>query len=371
VARYLFFSHDGYGLGHVRRNTVIAQALRRAEPGATIRLVTGVPSRPRWLQRWGAAVIRVPPLIKDDRGRYRGTDATFGEAVARRAQVFGETVERFRPHVVVVDRHPLGTAGELQEGIELALRRGARLVLGLRDVLDDPSVIRRELQGEDWAAMPELFSKVLVYGAPGFCDHREEYGLPALPDYCGWVVEPPLPSARQPRLLAVAAGGGGDGEAVFRLATQALGRRPRWRAELAAGPFADLRLVRSAAGPLNGRVTVHPGVSDCRELFARASSVVQMAGYNSTFEALAAGHRSALVPRLAPRREQAIRARRLAERGLADVVEPDADPTEVVRLIGPGRDVSGTAVARAGLDLRGADRAAGWLRRMAEEAAAA
>jgi predicted glycosyltransferase len=90
-----------------------------------------------------------------------------------------------------------------------------------------------------------------------------------------------------------------------------------------------------------------------------------MAGYNSTFEALQAGLRSVLVPRRRPRREQAIRADRLAARGLADVVEADASPEDLVRLLDRPRTLSAAAVARAAIDMRGADRAAARIRHAA------
>src|SRR6266540_4020272 len=178
MGRYLFFSHDGYGLGHVRRNSVIAQALRRAEPDASVTLVTGLPSTPAWLARWRRQVVRVPPLVKSSKGRYRPIGMTFDESVRVRAGIFIETVDRVRPHVVVVDRHPLGAVGELREGIEMAARQGSALVLGLRDILDDASAIGEEMRGDDWSSVPDLFAKVLVYGTRGFCDHEDEYGLP-------------------------------------------------------------------------------------------------------------------------------------------------------------------------------------------------
>ena len=64
VGRYLFYSHDGYGLGHVRRNSVIARAVLATDPAAQVSLVTGIEVRPRWL-RQGARVRvhRVPPLL--------------------------------------------------------------------------------------------------------------------------------------------------------------------------------------------------------------------------------------------------------------------------------------------------------------------
>jgi predicted glycosyltransferase len=367
VGRYLFFSHDGYGLGHVRRNSVIARALARSEPNASVTIVTGVPKMPAWLERWGQDIVRVPPLLKNGHGRYRPLGTSFEEAVARRAAIFLETVDRVRPHVVVVDRHPFGTAGELREGLELAACQGSASVLGLRDILDDPSVIADEMKGRDWAEVPDVFEEVLVYGARRFCDHQEEYGLPVRPTYCGWVVKAPVARVREPRLLAAAAGGGADGEAVFRLATQALHRRPDWRGEFVTGPFGDADAVGRAARSMDGRVKLHLGMSECGALYARAGAVVQMGGYNSTFDALIAGDRPVLVPRRHPRQEQAIRAERLALLGLADVVESDASPEDLMRVLRQPRSVRAATIARSGIDMRGADRAAVRIRRLADQ----
>ncbi len=83
-----------------------------------------------------------------------------------------------------------------------------------------------------------------------------------------------------------------------------------------------------------------------------------MAGYNSTLEALAAGIKPVLVPRRTPRREQAIRAARLAGLGLADMVDEDASVEEVLWLLRRDRLLPPGALSSAGLALDGAERAA-------------
>jgi len=87
-----------------------------------------------------------------------------------------------------------------------------------------------------------------------------------------------------------------------------------------------------------------------------------MAGYNSTLEALAAGIRPVLVPRRAPRREQAIRALRLAALGVADVVDGEASLEEVTWLLERPRLLPPGALDAAGIRLDGAERAAGAIR---------
>jgi predicted glycosyltransferase len=373
VPRYLFSSHDGFGLGHVRRNSLIARALLARDQSAFAVIVTGVPFPVPWIDRERFAGVRVPPLLKQSDGSYRNPGMDFEEAIARRARVFADVVRSFDPDVVVVDRHPYGTGGELREGLELARTRGAALVLGLRDIIDEPDAVVEELSGGGWDDVAESFRAALVYGSRDVCDHEAEYALPLQPTYCGWVTDRPAGGvAREPRLLAIAGGGGGDGGKVFRLGAAVLERRPGWRGQVAAGPYADAESVRSLAeGPLRDRLEVTTETEGCTNLFARAGAVLEMAGYNSTVEALAAGHRPVLVPRRAPRREQAIRAQRFAALGLADVLDENAAPGEVEWLLDQPRGLPTRALEEAGISLDGATRAAAELVSLARTGVAA
>lgn len=352
MPRYLFSSHDGFGLGHTRRNSLIARALLDADPRASVTLVTGLDVGHAWLEHPRLRAVRVPGLVKDEEGAYRNAGMSVRDALGRRAAVFTELVTDWRPDVVVVDRHPYGTMGELRQGLLRARLRGAALVLGLRDVLDEAAAVDAELGGGSWAGVREIYTDVLVYGSPAVCDHEVEYGLPVEPTYCGWVTPAVPPAHVEDDLLVVAAGGGGDGRAVYDLGEALLRERPEWRATVLSGPFAE--------APAGGgeRIEYVRDAPETLGYLARAGAVIQMAGYNSTVEALAAGLRPILVPRRSPRREQAIRASRLASLGLADVIDSAARAPEVAWLLDRPRRLAPGAVERAGLALDGAERAA-------------
>jgi predicted glycosyltransferase len=298
----------------------------------------------------------MPPLLKDPLGGYRGHRMDAATALGIRERTFRNAVATQRPDLILVDRHPFGTDGELRPGLELAAAQGAVLLLGLRDVLDEPGVIRDELAGARWDGVPDLFDEILVYGSPRLVDHEREYGLPVRPRYVGWVTAPAPPVQRVGRRLAVAAGGGGDGADAFRLGVELVQRRPDWTGVVAAGPYAGRLDALSA--DVAARIEVATDVRGCAGLFASSEAVVQMAGYNSTVEALSVGHRPILVPRRQPRREQAIRAWRLAAWGLADVVDAGAGVDEVDWLLDQPRTVSPDALLRAGLTFDGATRTA-------------
>ena len=363
MSHYLLSSHDGYGLGHVRRSVLIATELRRRDPHSRVTIVTGVESTPPWLHGTGFDIVRVPSLLKDSDGSYRNSSMAFDTAVAERSDVFDAIVRDGRPDVVVIDRHPYGTAGELRPGIVRAAEQGAAVVLGLRDVLDEPTRIHSEIAGDGWLDVAELFSTILVYGERSLCDHQAEYGLPLRPRYCGWVTAAPATRGQRDEFeLVIAAGGGGDGEATFELGAAVVESRSPWRGTVLAGPYADEWLDRHPS--LRGRLALHRNVDGCAPFFARAGAVIQMAGYNSTAESIAAGCRPILVPRRSPRREQAIRASRLAVLGLADVVDEGADVAEIAWMLDRPRVLAADACERAGIRLDGARRAAKHLSRL-------
>lgn len=354
---FVLFSHDGYGLGHARRNTLLARALIAQEPTARVVLVTGSAVKPRWLDDPRFGVVFIPALVKDEEGIYRSSSMPFETTLARRADLFEQVVAEVRPDVVVVDRHPFGIAGELRAGLAVARAGGAHVVLGLRDVLDEPATVAAELGGDGWRGADEVYTEALVYGARTLCDHEREYGIPLPLSYCGWVTSAPRVRPIDRQLLVVAAGGAGDGEDVFRLGMEILRARPGHRALVIAGPYAKRGTVLDGHH-LGRRVRLREAPDGCVDVFASAGAVLQMGGYNTTFEALSAGARPIVVPRRRPRREQVIRASRLSALGLADVVDAGTTGHEVDWLLDQPRRLDPSALRLAGISLDGARLAA-------------
>ncbi len=358
MATFILFSHDGYGLGHVRRNTLIARALVARDSAARVVVVTGSPARPGWLDDPRFSVVAIPPLVKDSAGVYRNPAQSFESAVDQRAAIFRRVVHKHRPDVVLVDRHPFGTRDELRDGLGLARTNGATILLGLRDVLDSAETVADELSGAGWADVQEVYSQALVYGSPVVCDHEREYGIPLPITYCGWVTSTTPSRTVDPELVVVAAGGGADGDDVLRLGFEVMEAEPHRRAIVVAGPYANNGHVLESRRTLGRRVRFSGDTDGCVNLFARAGVVIQMGGYNTTYEALSAGSRPIIVPRRSPRREQVIRASRLAALGVADVVDAGVSGAEVGWLLNQPRRLPSGILDDRGLTLDGAENAA-------------
>jgi predicted glycosyltransferase len=376
VRRVLMYSHDSYGLGHLSRTMAIAEAIVRRSPDTHVLLVTGTPRPQAFSVPQGVDLIKLPAVSKGDGGEYiaRTLRLPVADVVELRSRLIREAVAAFEPDVIVVDHVPKGLGGELIATFEaLAGRiRRPQLVLGLRDIIDDPDQVRADWDADDsWTVIDELYDQVLVYGDEAMCTTAIEVELAARVgcpvDHVGYIArQVPERSERSddvPTVL-VTVGGGGDGQFLLRAYAEMLtelGPSASFRSVVVTGPLlsptrrAEIHAALHAAG---APVDVLTFSSDHTALIAEADAIVAMAGYNTTCEILTSSAPALLVPREAPRVEQLIRARRLAELGMVDIATRDeVDPS---RLRGFIADALGGQVrpARGRLRLDGADRVA-------------
>ena len=383
--RIALYSHDSLGLGHTRRNLAIAHALARRLPERTGRrvsglLITGERTATSYRCPEGFDWVVVPGIRKAAGGYGPRSLAVAPPTVfdVRSALVSG-ALTAFRPHIVIVDRHPFGVEGELVEPLR-ALRAavpGVRLVLGLREVLDAPAVARAEWDAVGVRAVTELFDHVWVYGDPAVHDPVATGELPErfapLVTHTGLLAAGRRSSGRVhavPRPFVVTMLGGGSDGGTLAAAAAAAVVPEGYRHLVVTGPqmaSEQRALVRAVA---TERTTVTNKVSDGLSYVAGADALVAMAGYNTVAEALATDTPALLIPRVAPRTEQLIRARAVSDAGAADLLEPhEATSAAVGEWL--HRAVADPAVARrqqrarAGLRLDGLERVAELTARLA------
>lgn len=197
--RLLLYGHDTYGLGHLRRNLAIAGYLAETIPGLSTLLLTGSPVAQHFALPAGVDYVKLPSVIKigDEHYRARDLDLPPEGIVALRAAVIAEVAEHFAPDVVLVDHAPLGMKEELLPALR-RLRRvlpHARLILGLRDVIDEAHKVRRQwAETGVYAAMETFYDEVLIYGQADIFDPVRAYAFPpALADrtrFCGYIRRP-------------------------------------------------------------------------------------------------------------------------------------------------------------------------------------
>lgn len=348
--RVLFYSHDGLGLGHLRITLAVAEALNRSVPSAARLLVTGSPSVGAFNLPETLDYVRMPgpgkwSLFENDVDEDPGAPR---DVFPLREAIIAATVDGFTPHLVVVDHNPAGLAGELLPVLNRvrASKRRPRFVLGLRDITYGPEMTRLEWEMSGaYALLEEVYDLILIYGCRHVFDPIGEYGLSAAiaakTIFTGYLRRPerrrPAREIRQELgateapLVVVSVGGGADGAPVIEAFLEAVRRKllDGVVASVVAGPQmpeADQARLSDLARALPG-VTLVPFRNDLESQIAAADAVITMGGYNGVWEAVGAGKRPIVVPRVAARMagsdEQELRAERLAALGLGTVVQPD------------------------------------------------
>lgn len=326
-ARVLIYSHDTFGLGHLRRSRAIANALVGAWKDVSVVILSGSPVIGNFDFGSGVDYVRVPGVTKLPDGDYRSLNlnVSLEEAVGLREAIILQTAKTFRPDVLIVDKEPTGFHGEVVPALEHLAGRGCRLVLGIRDILDEPAQLRSEWERKGSGdALERYYDEIWVYGLEEI--HRPlavldltlevqrritytGYLRRELPQASGLTRYPKI--TRQPFIL-VTAGGGGDGEDLIDWVVSAYETDPGLEtpALIVFGPFINRDRRRGFAE----RVARHPRLdalsfdTQLELLMHKADAVVAMGGYNTFCEILSFDKRALVVPRTQPRLEQYIRA---------------------------------------------------------------
>lgn len=337
--RILLYSHDTFGLGNIRRTLLLAQEVIDQYPKAAVLLVTGSQMIHSFRIPKGVDYIKLPCLDRIDAERYESRFLLeCSDAVKRtRRAIIERTVLGFAPDLMIVDKRPAGVDGELSETLT-ALRNGnfpTRLVLGVRDILDEPRKTRETLKNnQSFEIIRDYYDEVWIYGSQSIFDTVSEYDFPddvaRITHYCGYLKRPTVLTRREagPPHVLVTTGGGGDGSRMIETYLEGLSNLPRnvaLKSTVVFGPqmSADKRAALVSSFGYLTDVEFREFEADLTELYSTADLVVSMAGYNTVCELLSFGSNAILVPRAEPVKEQLIRARLLAAAGLFEIVEPD------------------------------------------------
>ncbi len=354
--KILMYSHDTYGLGHIRRCLAIALSLRKCP--ADILILTGSVLAGRFKIPRRIDFVRIPGMIKVTNEQYLPLSMKLdaGEVLEIRKKIILATAMAFKPDFFIVDKAPLGLKREVVDTLQWIKDElpGCTSILGLRDVMDSARATIDEWREKGiYEAMAQYYREIWVYGCQEFYDPIREYEIP--PEiaskmvFTGYIRRrvPSRDDVREARqslrlsdddkLVLVTIGGGGDGHPVVNTFLSAFepthgGVPDHMRVVIVTGPFISSPdyedvLKRSKAMQF---VTLkfHRYMES---LIGAAQVIVSMGGYNTVCEIASQGKPSLIVPRTVPREEQLIRAQVLCTNGFCDYLHPRQVTPETMR----------------------------------------
>ena len=337
-ARVFTYCHDGYGLGHLRRTLALATELVRASPRVSILSATGSPAALQMARPRSVDLLKLPSLTKDSEGHYVPDvlELPLRQLIDLRASLLEAAVTAYRPELMLVDHYPLGVQKELQPALDRIQQDGAtRLVLGLRDVLDEPVNVRNHWRASGHLAAIAAYDHVMVFGDPLVYDPVAEYDFDDETAekliFTGYLVSPErvpvtAPAEAGRRRAVCTLGGGKDAPATAWAFLRAVDEHlpAEWEGVLITGPLmAASEVAQLRAASAGGRVLVVDFVPDVADLMATADVTLCMGGYNTMCDVLSVARPTVVVPRVQPRSEQLIRARAFADRGVVRLLHPD------------------------------------------------
>ncbi|PTW57605.1 putative glycosyltransferase [Breoghania corrubedonensis] len=343
--KILIYSHDSFGLGHLRRCRAIAHSLVGQISELSVLILSGSPIIGSFDFRARVDFVRIPGVIKLRNGEYTSLNLHIDieHTLAIRSSIIEHTAQVYNPDIFIVDKEPTGLRGEVLPTLETLKAAGTRLVLGLRDVMDDPDTLREEWERKNVTpALVDLYDEIWIYGQPNIHDPLAGIGMPqAVHDktlYTGYLRRD-LPRAQRPMehfgfsedpFILVTPGGGGDGEEIVDWVLRAYEahRASLLPALIVLGPFMapEAQAQFMTRAETLDDIHIIDFTPQIEPYLDRATAVVAMGGYNTFCEILSFDKPTLLVPRIEPRREQAIRASRAQANGLANVLPIDSYP---------------------------------------------
>jgi len=339
----LMYSHDTYGLGHIRRTMAIASYL--LEPRINILILTGSPIAGRFSFPEQIDFVRIPGMIKKTKDEYLPLSIKINarHALDIRKNIITATAKTFQPQLFIVDKEPLGLRKEVLPTLKWLqrCRPNTRAILGLRDIMDEAAAVKKDWNEKGvYQVLESLYSEIWVYGDRQFYDPIAEYDISESISrkihFTGYIprkipakeavrnIRKELGVQQAEKLVVVTTGGGGDGYNVMRNYVDMLesfnGNLP-FKSVLITGPFMPKkkrRKIFKRARKLGVR-TYH-FYRQMETIFAAADLVVSMGGYNTLCEILSQGTLSLVIPRETPRKEQMIRAQAFKRQNLVDYI---------------------------------------------------
>ncbi len=354
----LMYSHDGFGLGHLKRNFNLAKRLIEEFPQTRALLLMGHTTVPFHPIPRGIDFIKLPSIVKvhDESWQPRSLPMDPEKFKNFRSSLILHVAQHFKPDLFIVDYVPKGVWGELMPAIQYLKASGNKtsIVLGLRDIIDDPEQTRlRWEKGNTYDVIRSYYDKILIYGSPDVFDTAKQYGLVGDLEekvrYCGYLCnEEPVKSRekvrmelgiKKERLIVVTAGGGGDAFPMMDLcldAIELLKERSDIEALFITGPL--MKPEKIAELEQRGEtlpVKIYTSSFGLLNYMNAADLLITMGSYNTMMEAVKLRRPTIVIPRQGPSAEQKIRAQLFDKFGIVEALRDTSclEKTELARKI--------------------------------------
>ncbi|WP_346432943.1 hypothetical protein [Breoghania sp.] len=124
--KILIYSHDSFGLGHLRRCRAIAHSLVGRISELSVLILSGSPIIGSFDFRARVDFVRIPGVIKLRNGEYTSLNLHIDieQTLAIRSSIIEHTAQVYAPDIFLVDKEPTGLRGEVLPTLESLKKPG-------------------------------------------------------------------------------------------------------------------------------------------------------------------------------------------------------------------------------------------------------
>jgi predicted glycosyltransferase len=391
MKKILFYCQHILGMGHLVRSMEIVRGLVK---DFQVCFINGGEIVEGFTAPDGVAVVNLPALKTDTEFQtLHVVDGEYSleEVQAMRTQKLLSVLDQVQPDIVVIELFPFGRKKFAFELIPMlaqikASNKPIKVACSLRDIVVGK---KDQAKHEDKVCriMNKYFDLLLIHSDRHFIPLSETFSresdLTCDVRYTGYVSQPIDQAHRstvseldwvalnchQPKIL-VSVGGGRFGHELLESMVKTapiLAQSLPHHIYLFTGPFAPESVVDSLQqnAAVCPNLTVRRYTTCLLDYMQKADLSISMGGYNTTMNVLTTGVRSLMLPFTGNGdKEQEIRANKLAEQGILELLSPeDLIPEIMVQKI---ISALKTVPTLAKLDLQGVQKTSAFLRELAE-----
>jgi len=352
----LIYSPDAHGLGHLRRNSILAKVAVGLITNLNVIIIGNCPSN--ILVDIGSRIdfVKLPSVKRGDVGVWnqRFLNLPGSEFWQIRLKMLEVLFNEFKPTVLIVDHLPLGIENELEYILPIAKSFGTKIILGIRDILGHPDLIKGVwTKNGSYNALYKYYDNILIFGEEKFYPTATLYNLADLPHtYLGYITDCSRKkitkaSDKKSRIkrLIVTSGGGADVLNYLIPIVDALKLLKQYNLLeiiLIVGPLASEKTHSDIRERIKGSgMKFLRSVDDMPELISKADIVITMGGYNTIMESFYFRKNIICVPRVDGTGEQLIRSNLLTERGILKQFNINHPFSNLVQTIQNAIDIEG------------------------------
>lgn len=291
--KIVLFSHDGSGLGHLRRISRIAEKLQLAF--ATL-IVTGMRNA-LWLIPEKCEFCYLPSwdALRKKRANYWGKDVwldvNISDAIKLRSNMINSTIAAFEPDAILVDYLPYGLHNELELFLNTTTAKKYLILRGLIDTSDSEIFFNDKSD-----ALASIYDRIFIAADKQIINLEKEYKVSNnfvdKLKYVGYVTQCNKDRANirenrgivnsKKKWIVCSAGGGKFAEDLIAHSIRLAELFPDYEFDIVAGPLSNFDVNNVKKVTNNCRI--HKYLPNLSDFHSACDILINTGGYNSLLE---------------------------------------------------------------------------------------